>query len=74
MNAQSAMDAITTNLNRLRDLQSERALALMTPLADEPAYMADLDEEITVTTAAYVASAVTEIASFRSALGGAQTG
>jgi hypothetical protein len=68
------MDAITDNLERLRELQRERALALMTPLADEPAYMSDLDEEITVTTAAYVASAVTEIASLRAALGGRQVG
>jgi hypothetical protein len=68
------MDAITDNLERLRELQRERALALLTPLADEPAYMSDLDEEITVTTAAYVASAVTEIASLRAALGGRQVG
>ena len=46
----------------------------MTPLGDEPRYMADLDEEITVTTAAYVASAVTEIASLRAALDAPQAG
>jgi hypothetical protein len=74
MNAHSTMDAISANLDRLRELQCERALALMTPLADEPAYMADLDQEITVTNAAYVASAVTEIASFRAALGAPQLG
>ena len=68
------MDAITDNLHRLQELRRERALALMTPLADEPAYMADLLEEITVTTAAYVAGAVTEIASLRSALSGPQVG
>jgi hypothetical protein len=68
------MDAITNSLNRLRELQCERALALMTPLADEPRYMRDLDQEITVTTAAYVASAVTEIASLRAVLGGPQVG
>jgi hypothetical protein len=68
------MDAITDNLERLKELQRERALASMTPLADEPSYMSDLIEEITVTTAAYVASAVTEIASLRAALGGRQVG
>jgi hypothetical protein len=74
MNAHRAMDAITHTLNRLHDLRCERALALMTPLADEPRYMADLDEEITVTTAAYVASAVTEIASLRAELAAPQVG
>ncbi|HXS44930.1 MAG TPA: hypothetical protein VN751_09910 [Solirubrobacteraceae bacterium] len=74
MNAHVAMDAITHTLNRLHELRCERALALMTPLGDEPRYMADLDEEITVTTAAYVASAVTEIASLRAALDAPQAG
>jgi hypothetical protein len=34
----------------------------MTPLACEPAYMTDLEDEILATEAAYVACAVTEIA------------
>jgi hypothetical protein len=46
----------------------------MTPLAGQPAYMADLNQEIMATEAAYVASAVTEIASLRSQLSGAQRG
>jgi hypothetical protein len=41
----------------------------MTPLASEPAYMSDLEDEILATQAAYVASAVTEIASLRADLG-----
>jgi hypothetical protein len=68
------VDAVLDNRNRLAELQRERALALMTPLAGEPAYMADLKQEIAATEAAYVASAVTEIASLRSQLSGAQWG
>jgi hypothetical protein len=41
----------------------------MTPLACEPAYMADLNDEIVATEAAYVAAAVTEIACLRRGLG-----
>jgi hypothetical protein len=44
-------------------------LARMTPLACEPAYMTDLEDEILATEAAYVALAVTEIASLRADLG-----
>jgi hypothetical protein len=46
----------------------------MTPLACEPAYMTDLEHEILATEAAYVASAVTEIASLRADLGGRLVG
>jgi hypothetical protein len=49
-------------------------LALMTPLAGEPAYMADLEGEILATEAAYVAAAVTEVATLRAQLAGAQWG
>lgn len=42
----------------------------MTPLACEPAYMADLQDEIVITEAAYVAAAVTEIATLRARLDG----
>jgi hypothetical protein len=49
-------------------------LALMTPLAGEPAYMADLADEILATEAAYVAGAITEIASLRAQLGSRQWG
>jgi hypothetical protein len=49
-------------------------LAQMTPLASEPAYMADLADEILATEAAYVAGAITEVASLRGRLGGRQWG
>jgi len=55
-------------------LHTERALALDTPLRDDPLYMADLNEEILTTRHAYVGSAVTEIASMRALLNGRQQG
>jgi len=60
--------------HHLELLHTERALALSTPLGDDAAYMADLDEEIVVTRHAWISSAVLEIARFREALGGAQPG
>jgi N-formylglutamate amidohydrolase len=68
------VDAVGENRKRLEELHRERALALMTPLADEPAYMADLDSEITATEAAFVAAVVIEIASMRAELSGRQWG
>ncbi len=62
------------NRRRLEELHRERTLAQMTPLAGEPAYMADLEDEILATEAAYVAGAITEIASLRARLGGRQWG
>ena len=65
---------ITQTAADLRDhlelLQQERTLALTTSLADDPAYMADLHEEITATHHAYVGSAVIEIARLRARLHG----
>jgi hypothetical protein len=58
----------------LTRLNAERALALSTELAGVRAYMADLDEEIEVTRQLYVVSAVTEIATLRAELFGAQHG
>jgi len=55
-------------------LQTERALAMDTALRHDPAYMADLREEIAATRHAYVGSAVVEIASFRAQLSGPQVG
>jgi hypothetical protein len=46
----------------------------MTPLACEPAYMNDLEDEIHATEVAYVASAVVEIAVLRADLGGRLAG
>jgi len=70
MTVQSASDI----REHLELLETERALALDAGLRDDPAYMADLRQEIVATRAAYVGSAVIEIASFRAALGGPQVG
>jgi hypothetical protein len=55
-------------------LHQERSLALRTALAADPAYMADLEEEIRVTRHAYVGSVVVEIARLRGRLFGEQQG
>ena len=70
MTAQSATDL----RHHLELLEIERVLALDTALRDDPAYMADLQEEILATRHAYVGSAVTEIASLRAELFGPQVG
>ncbi|MEA2324904.1 MAG: hypothetical protein QOD81_4754 [Solirubrobacteraceae bacterium] len=70
MTTQSATDI----RQHLELLEIERALALETALRDDPAYMADLREEIVATRHAYVGSAVAEVASFRAQLRGAQVG
>ena len=58
--------------DHLNQLHAERALALMEGL--NSAYMADLEDEITVTRHAYVGAAVTEIATLRAELSGPQVG
>jgi hypothetical protein len=68
------MDAVLDNRRRLQELHLERFVALTTPLASEPAYMADLEDEIVATRAAYVAAAVTEIAALRAHLSGRLSG
>jgi hypothetical protein len=60
--------------DRLIQLQAERALTLDTELAAIPSYMADLDDEIEATRQLYVATAVTEIATLRAELFGADLG
>jgi hypothetical protein len=55
-------------------LEAERAAASIWGLDELEAYTASLDDEIEATRVAYVASAVTEIASLRSALSGPQLG
>jgi hypothetical protein len=70
MTAQSATDL----RHHLELLEIERVLALDTALRNDPAYMADLQEEILATRHAYIGSAVTEIASLRAELSGAQIG
>jgi hypothetical protein len=68
------VDVVMDNRRRLEELHRERLLAQMTPLASQPAYMTDLEDEILATEAAYVAAAVTEIAFLRAELSGRQTG
>ena len=60
--------------NHLDLLHTERAIALTTPLRDDRAYMADLDEEILATRHAWISSAVLEIARLREDLGAAGQG
>ena len=60
--------------SHLARLQSERTLALRTGVAGIGAYLSDLDEEIELWRALYVGAAVTEIATRRAELFGAQVG
>ena len=60
--------------DHLAELHLERAFALGTGLAEVRSFMADLDEEIEATRQLYVLSAVTEIATLRGELFGAQHG
>jgi phosphoglycolate phosphatase-like HAD superfamily hydrolase len=55
---------------RITLLESERALASLTGLTHDAAYMADLQADIEAASASYVGVAVTEIASLRAQLGG----
>jgi hypothetical protein len=55
---------------RIALLESERALAALTGLTDDRAYMADLQADIVAASASYVGAAVTEIASLRGQLSG----
>jgi len=72
----SAVQAMTATEARdhVSELELERALALSTGVARIDAYMRDLDEELEATRRLYVASAVTEIATLRAELFGAQHG
>ena len=59
---------------QLQELQIERALASIEGLTNNPAYMANLDQEIALAHSAYVGAAVTEIATLRAQLSGPQVG
>jgi hypothetical protein len=59
---------------QLQELRTERALASLEGLPDNMAYMTDLDEEIAITSHAFVGAAVTEIATLRAQLSGPQVG
>jgi hypothetical protein len=58
----------------LSELLVERALASIEGLATDTAYMADLDDEIAAMREAYIAAAITEIATLRAELSGPQVG
>ncbi len=58
----------------LRDLYLERALAELHGLTEDPAYMADLREEIAGCRGALIGTAVSEIAILRGQLGGRPQG
>jgi hypothetical protein len=60
--------------SRLRELQAERMLVTSKGLPANSAYMADLEEEIAETSAAYIGAAVTEMATLRAELFGPQVG
>jgi hypothetical protein len=59
---------------RMALLEAERALAALTGLREDAAYMADLDADIAAASATYVAVAVTELASLRGQLHGTLQG
>jgi hypothetical protein len=61
-------------LRYLDGLHEARAIAALTPLADDPRYTSDLDEEITATQHALIGVAVTEIATLRGELFGRHEG
>jgi hypothetical protein len=65
------MSAIDLQM-QLRELEAERALARFE--LDGDSWVTDLDFEIEVTREAYVGAAVTEIATLRAELSGAQWG
>ena len=67
------MSAIEKQLE-LQALEAERALAWIEGLSSDSAYMDDLRSEIAATRSAYVAMAVTEIATLRAELSGPQVG
>jgi hypothetical protein len=58
----------------LRQLQAERDLASLETSVGCAAYVADLEEEIAAAREAYVATAVTEVATLRAELCGAHNG
>ena len=61
------MTAATDIKHHLTDLFIERASAV---LAEDPAYLQDLDAEIEATRTAYVGAAVSEIAWLRASMDG----
>ena len=70
MTTQTPIQTAADVRERLQLLFAERALATVEGLADNTHYMADLEDEIAATRAAYVGAAVTEIATLRAELSG----
>jgi hypothetical protein len=70
MTAQTPIPTAADVRERLQLLFVERELAGIEGLSENAAYMADLEDEIAHTRAAYVGAAVTEIATFRAELSG----
>jgi hypothetical protein len=66
----AALDALT----KLRRLEAERLDAVEAGLGENALYMADLENDIEASRAAYIGIAVTEIATLRAQLGGPQVG
>jgi hypothetical protein len=59
---------------RLKELHAEQQLASFEGFAADGSYMADLNDEITQVTHAYIGAAVTEIAVLRAELSGPHMG
>jgi hypothetical protein len=72
--AQEPQMTATDARQQLHRLQAERLDAVDAGLADNELYMADLESDIAASHVAYVALAVTEIATLRAQLSGAQVG
>jgi hypothetical protein len=64
----------TAARTELQRLQAERLDAVESGLGDNAVYMADLEIDIAASRVAYVALAVTEIATLRAELSGPQVG
>ena len=74
MTSQTSTASTAELRKRLQLLLAERALAAVEGLSSNALFMADLEDDITATRAAYVGAAVTEIATLRGVLGGRQHG
>ena len=73
MTTQTSTASTAELRERLQLLLAARALAAVEGLSSNALFMADLEDDITATRAAYV-GAVTEIATLRGELGGRQHG
>ncbi len=74
MTTRSMIPSAVEVSEHLQLLLSERALAHVEGLGGNALYMADLDDEISATRAAYVGAAVTDIATLRARLSGPLVG